>query len=174
MARPEKVQAVQEIAEKLKQSQGVVLVDYRGLNVKAMTELRAKLREAGVELKVVKNTLTSRAAQAIELEGLDPYLEGPTAAAFGFDDPVAAAKVLSDFAKSHEALQLKAGVLNGKVIDADEVAALAKLPSREQLVSQVLRGLQSPIAGLVNVLNGPIRNLAYVLEAIRKEKESAA
>lgn len=174
MAKPEKVQAVQEIAEKLKQSQGVVFVDYRGLNVKAMTELRAKLREAGAELKVVKNTLTRRAAEAIELEGLDPYLEGPTAAAFGYDDPVAPAKVLSDFAKTHEALELKAGVLSGKVIGAEEVAALARLPSKEELIGQVLRGLQSPIAGLANVLNGPIRSLVYVLEAIRKEKESAA
>lgn len=174
MARPEKVRMVEEIADRLKRSQAVVLTDYRGLDVKAITELRAKLREAGAELKVVKNTLTRLAAQSVEIEGLDPYLEGPTAAAFSYSDAVAAAKVISDFAKAHDALQVKAGVLNGKVISAEEVVALAKLPSREELVAKVLWGLQSPIAGLVNVLNGPVRGLVYALEAIRKQKESAA
>lgn len=174
MARPEKVRMVEEIADRLKRSQAVVLTDYRGLDVKAITELRAKLREAGAELKVVKNTLTRLAAQSVEIEGLDSYLEGPTAAAFSYSDAVAAAKVISDFAKAHDALQVKAGVLNGKVISAEEVVALAKLPSREELVAKVLWGLQSPIAGLVNVLNGPVRGLVYALEAIRKQKESAA
>lgn len=174
MARPEKVRMVEEIADRLKRSQGVVLTDYRGLDVKAMTELRAKLREAGAELKVVKNTLTRRAAEAVQIEGLDPYLEGPTAAAFGYSDPVAAAKVISDFAKTHEALQVKAGILNGRVISAQEVAALAKLPSREELVAKVLWGLKAPISGLASVLGGPIRGLVYALEAIRKQKESAA
>lgn len=174
MPRPEKVAAVQEIADKLRRGQCVVLADYRGLNVKEMTELRRRLREVGVEFKVVKNTLTQIAANEVEVEGLGPILEGPTAVAFGYDDPVAAAKAMNEFAKQNDRLQLKGGVLNGQVIDTDAVKALADLPPREVLIAQVLRGMQSPIAGLANVLQGTLRNLVYVLEAVRKEKEKAA
>lgn len=174
MARPEKVAAVEELAEKLKKSQGVILTDYRGLTVKEMTELRSQLRQAGVEFKVVKNTLTLLAARKAEIEGLEPVLEGPTAIAIGYDDPVVAAKTISEFAKKNDKLQVKAGVLTGKVIDVDGVKALADLPSREQLLAQVLRGMQGPISGLVNVLHGTLRNLVYVLEAVRKQKEEAA
>ena len=97
IARPEKVAAVEELAEKLKKSQGVILTDYRGLTVKEMTELRSQLRQAGVEFKVVKNTLTLLAARKAEIEGLEPVLEGPTAIAIGYDDPVVAAKTISEF-----------------------------------------------------------------------------
>jgi len=174
MARPEKVAAVQEIADKLRRGQGIVLADYRGLNVKEMTELRRQLREVGVELKVLKNTLVQIAAKDAEVEGLEPLLVGPTAVAFGYDDPVAAAKAVSEFASKNDRLEVKGGVLNGKAIDVEAVKALADLPSREVLVAQVLRGMQSPIAGFVNVLQGTLRNLVYVLEAVRKEKENAA
>lgn len=174
VARAEKVAVVNELADKLQRGQSVVLTDYRGLNVKSMTELRAKLREVGVEYKVVKNTLTLRAAQQIELEGLDELLVGPTAIAIGYDDPVSAAKVLTEFAKSNNALEVKGGVLEGRVIGVDEINALADLPSREELLAQVLRGMQSPIAGFAAVLQGTINKLVYVLEAVRKEKEGAA
>ncbi|NLV91564.1 MAG: 50S ribosomal protein L10 [Firmicutes bacterium] len=173
MPRADKVAAVAEIKENLSRSQGAVLADYRGLNVKQVTELRRQLREAGVEYKVVKNTLTIIAAKELGLDDLSQYLVGPTAIAFGYEDPVAPAKVLSDFAKDNKALELKAGVLNGEVIGLDEVKALAELPSREQLLAQVLRGMQAPIAGMVNVLQGTIRNFVYALEAIRKQKEEA-
>lgn len=174
MARPEKVAAVAELAEKLQKGQGVILTDYRGLTVKDMTELRSELRKVGVEFKVVKNTLTLLAAKQVEIEGLEPILEGPTAIAIGYDDPVVAAKTISEFAKKNDKLEVKAGILTGKVIDAEGVKALAELPSREQLLAQVLRGMQGPISGLVNVLHGSLRNLVYVLEAIRKQKEEAA
>lgn len=174
VAKPEKVAMVEEIADGLRRGQGIVLTDYRGLNVKAMTELRTELRKVGVEFKVVKNTLTLRAAKQVEIEGLEPLLEGPTAIAIGYDDPVAVAKAVSAFAKTHEQLQIKGGILEGNVISVDQVKALANLPSREELIAQVLRGMQAPIAGLVNVLHGSMRNLVYVLEAIRKQKESAA
>lgn len=174
MARAEKVAAVKELVDKLERGQGVVLTDYRGLNVKSMTELRTKLREVGVEYKVVKNTLALRAAQELDIQGLDDLLVGPTAIAFGYEDPVAPAKVLSEFAKSNDALELKGGVLEGRVIDVNEVKALADLPSREELLAQVLRGMQSPIAGLAAVLQGTLSKLVYALEAIRKEKEGAA
>lgn len=174
MARPEKVAVVEEVKEKLQRGQCVVLTDYRGLDVKEITELRRRLREVGVEFKVLKNTLTLIAAKECGLDELEPYLEGPTAVAFGYDDPVVGAKVISDFAKEHADLEVKGGVLNGRVIDVEAVKSLADLPSREQLIAQVLRGLQSPISGLANVLQGVPRNFVYVLEAIRKQKEDAA
>ena len=170
MARPEKEAAVSEIQEKFSKSQSVILADYRGLNVTEVTELRKQLREAGVEYKVVKNTLTSRAAKAANIDGLDQLLSGPTALAFGFNDVVVPAKILADFAKAHKKLELKGGILEGKVIDLDAVKELANLPSREALLGQVAGLLQSPMRGLVTVLSGPLRNAAYALEAIRKQK----
>lgn len=174
MPNPQKVAAVAEMADKLRRGEGVILTDYRGLNVKAMTELRAKLREAGVEYAVVKNTLALRAAQAAEIEGLEEYLTGPTAIAFAYEDPAAAAKVLSEFAKTNNALEIKGGLLGKQVIDAEGVKALAALPGREELLAQVLRGMQAPIAGLVGVLQGTLRQLVYALEAVRKQKEETA
>lgn len=171
----EKKALVAELAEKLKNTKGAVLTNYRGLNVAQDTNLRRKLREAGVEYRVVKNTMTRIAANEVGIQGMDAYLEGPTAIAVSMTDPVAPAKVISDFIKENklQALEVKAGLVEGKVIDAAGVKALASLPSREVLVAQVLAGMQSPIVGLVNVLQGNIRNLVYTLEAVRKQKESA-
>ncbi len=168
--RSEKEATVSQVAEKFSKSQSVVLADYRGLNVLEVTELRKKLREAGVEYKVIKNTLTSRAAKAANIEGLDEYLSGPTALAFGYNDPVTPAKILATFAKDHKKLELKAGVLEGKIISTKAVTALAELPSREALLGQIAGLLQSPMRGLVTVLSGPLRNLAYATEAVRKQK----
>lgn len=173
MARPDKVAAVAEIKDKLSRAQGAVITDYRGLNVSQVTELRKKLREAGVEYKVVKNTLTIRAAEESGLNDVVPLLTGPTAIAFGYEDPVVPAKVISDFAKSNKDLEVKGGLLEGQVLDIDAVKALADLPSREVLLGQVVRGMQAPISGMVNVLQGSIRNVVYALEAVRKQKEEA-
>lgn len=169
-----KKQVVEEIKDRLEKIQGAVLTDYRGLNVAEVTELRSKLREAGIEFKVLKNTLTSIAAHQIGLEDLDSYLEGPTAIAFGVDDPVAPAKILSDFAKAHKALEIKAGILENKVIDADGVKALAELPSREVLLAKVLGAMQSPMYGFAGSLQGLLRNLVYVLDAVREKKAAEA
>jgi large subunit ribosomal protein L10 len=163
---------VQEIKGKLEASKGAVLTDYRGLNVAEVTELRTKLREVGVEYKVVKNTLARIAANEIGIEGLDGYLEGPTAIAYGIEDAVAPAKVLSEFAKAHKNLEIKAGILEGKVIDLNGVKALADLPSREVLLAKLLGSMQSPLYGMANVLQGNLRNLVYVLDAVRKTKEA--
>lgn len=173
VARPEKVAVVEELAGKLQESAAAILTDYRGLNVKSMTELRAKLREAGVEYKVVKNTLTRLAAEKANVSGLDELLTGPTAIAFNKDDPVAPAKILTEFAKSNNALEIKGGILNGAVISVDEVKQLADLPSREELLATVLMRMQGPIYGLVYVLQGTLRSLVYALDAIRREKEAA-
>ncbi len=169
-----KEQTVQEITEKLQNSMTAVITDYRGLNVAQATKLRNELREVNVEYKVLKNTLTKIAAQNIGLAELNPYLEGPTAIAFSTDDPVAPAKVLARFSKDNKALEIKGGVLEGKVVSLDQIKALADLPSRDELLAQVLRGMQSPLVGMANVLSGPLRNMANVLDAVRKEKEAQA
>ncbi|SDF74750.1 50S ribosomal protein L10 [Sporomusa acidovorans] len=171
----EKLQTVAEIKEKLSATKGAVLTNYRGLTVAQDTKLRRKLREAGVEYRVFKNTMTRIAAKEAGIEGLDSYLEGPTAIAMSSTDPVAPAKIISDFIKENklQALEVKAGLVEGKVIDVAGVKALSSLPPKEVLVARVLAGMQSPIAGFVNVLAGNLRNLVYALEAVRKQKESA-
>ena len=169
----EKVQAVSEIKEKFEQASGIVLADYRGLTVAQVTQLRTQMRQAGVEYRVLKNSLVSRAAAEVGVEGLESYLKGPTAFAFSAD-PVAPAKVIMEFVKANtlKTLKIKAGVLEGKVIGAEGVKALAELPSREVLLSMVVRAMQGPLTGMANVLQGPIRKMAYALEEVRKLKEA--
>jgi len=171
----EKQAAVASIKEKLTGAKGAVLTTYKGLTVAQDTKLRKALREAGVEYRVVKNTLARIAAKEAGLEDLEEYLKGTTALAVSMEDAVAPAKVISDFIKENklESLEIKAGLLDGKLISMDEVKALANLPSRDVLIARVLAGMQSPIVGFVNVLQGNIRNMVYVLEAIRQQKESA-
>lgn len=169
--RPEKAGKVAELKDLLTSSKGVVLVDYCGLTVAEDTELRSKMREAGVKYMVAKNTFIRIAAQEAGIEGLDAYLEHNTAVAFSAEDPVAPAKILNDFSKEHKALEIKAGILDGKVIGLDEVKAVAELPSREELLAKLVGSMQAPISGLVNVLQGTIRNFVYTLEAVRQKKE---
>jgi large subunit ribosomal protein L10 len=168
-----KKQIVAETKDRFENAQSVVIVDYRGLNVSEITELRAQLRAVGVEMKVVKNTLVKRVAEALGITELNQYLEGPTAEVYSIQDPVSGPKVLAEFAKTHKNLEIKAGVLENRVIDAEGVKALADLPSREVLLAQVLAGMQGPLSGMVNVLQGPLRKFVYAVEAIRKEKEQA-
>lgn len=166
-------QIVSDIREKLEGSTAVVLTDYRGLNVAQATALRAKLRQANVEYRVLKNTLTLLAAREAGIEGLDEALKGPTAVAFS-PDPVSAAKILSEFAKTNKHLEIKGGVLEGKLISREEIKALAELPSREVLLSKVLGGMQAPLANFASVLNAPLRQLAQVVNAVREQKETNA
>lgn len=165
-----KSQNVEEIKEKIGKAQSVVLVDYRGLNVEQLTELRSQYRKAGVDYKVYKNTMMRLAFKDLGLEDFNEFLKGPSAVAFGYDDPVGAAKITAEFAKINTKLEIKAGIVDGKVIDVDGVNSLASLPSREVLVAQVLGGLNAPIQGFANVLQGTIRSLAIVLNAIAEEK----
>jgi len=168
----EKKQIVQEIKEKVEKSQGIVLVDYRGLTVEEVTQLRRNYRKAGVEYKVYKNTLMRFAFKELGLEDFNEYLEGPNAIAFGYDDPVQPAKITSEFAKNHEKLEIKAGIVDGKIVGIEEIKELANLPSREVLIAQVLGGFNAPITGLVNVLQGTIRSLVYALNAIKEKQEA--
>lgn len=169
----EKQKVVEDIKQKFQSSTGVVLADYRGMTVTQVTNLRVELRQAGVEYRVLKNTMVRRAADEIGIQGLDEYLEGPTAVAFSAD-PVAPAKILSEFSKKNKTLTIKAGVLEGTVIGPEKIKDLANLPSREVLLSQVLAGMQGPLQGMVNVLQGPIRKLGYAMEEVRKLKEAQA
>ncbi|XID90847.1 50S ribosomal protein L10 [Paenibacillaceae bacterium WGS1546] len=157
-----KQQEVDAIAAKLRESSSTIVTDYRGLNVAQVTELRKQLREAGVEFQVLKNSLVSRAAASAELSELDTVLTGPTAVAFG-TDAVAPAKILSDFAKKNDALKIKAGVVEGRVVDAAQVKALADLPSREGLLSMLL-----------SVLQAPVRNFALAVKAVADKNEASA
>ena len=143
---------VAQLTERFQNAQAGVLADYRGLTVEQDTALRVKLRDAGVEYTVLKNNLTRFAANAAGLEELDPILHGPTAVATSVDDVVAPAKVLVDFAKDNEALELKGGIVNGKVISLDEVKVYAAIPSKEVLISKMLGSLQSPISKLARTL----------------------
>ena len=157
-----KQQAVDEISSKLRESASTVIADYRGLNVAQVTELRKQLREAGIEFQVLKNSLVRRATVNAELSELDNVLTGPTAIAFSKADSVAPAKILSDFAKKNDALKVKGGVVDGRVFDADEIKALADLPSREGLLSMLL-----------SVLQAPMRNFALAVKAVA-EKDGGA
>ena len=154
VVREEKVQAVQEIASKLRESKSAVLTDYRGLTVKQVTELRKLCRDAGVDFKVYKNTLTHRATAEVGVSELDQYLTGPTAMAFA-EDEVTAAKILNDFAKKNDKLEIKAGIVDGQVMSEAQIKTLADLPSREGLLSMLL-----------SVLQAPVRNFALAVKAV--------
>ncbi|MCX7748666.1 MAG: 50S ribosomal protein L10 [Clostridia bacterium] len=170
----QKKEVVKNLAEKVKAAKTIVLADYRGLTVEQDTELRNALRKEGVEYKVYKNTLTKFAMNENGISGLDTHLNGPTAIAMSENDLVAPAKVLVEFSKKYDKLELKAGVVEGKVINVDQVKALAELPPREVLIARVLGGFNAPISGLVNVLNGNIRGLAVALNAIAEKKGANA
>lgn len=150
---------VEEITEKFQTAATAVVVDYRGLSVSQVTELRKQLREAGVEFKVYKNTMTRRAVEVAGLEGLNESLTGPNAIAFSTEDVVAPAKILNDFAKKNEHLEIKAGVIEGTIATAEDIKALAELPSREGLLSMLL-----------SVLQAPMRNFAVVTKAVAEQK----
>ncbi len=165
---------IAEIKEKIENSQALVLVDYRGLNVEQINELRTKYREAGVEYKVYKNTMMRFAFNELGYEGMDEFLAGPSAVAFSMEDPVSAAKVTRNFAKDHEHLVIKSGVVDGNVIGVDAVVELADLPSREELVARALAGFNSPLQGFANVLNGTIKGLVVALNAIAEQKAQEA
>ena len=158
-----KAQQVAEVAEQFKNASSVVVVDYLGITVEEATNLRAELRKAGVQFAVIKNSILTRAAKEAGLEGMDDIFKGPSAVAFSNDDVVAPAKILADFAKKVEALEIKAGVIEGKVSSKEEIEALAKLPNREGLLSMLL-----------SVLQAPVRNTALAIKAVADQKDGAA
>jgi len=169
----QKQEQVAALTEQLKNAVAGVLVDYKGINVQNDTKLRKELREAGVHYMVVKNSLLRRAVENVGYDGLKDVLAGSTALALSDKDMVAAAKILSKYAEdSKGAFTIKAGFVEGKLLDVEGVKQLSKLPSREELVAMTLRGLNAPISGFVNVLNANIRGLVVALNQIAEKKSA--
>ena len=169
------METVKELTDELRGSLGTVLVDYRGVNVSQDTELRTALRGAGVNYRVAKNSMTRFAVRELGLTGLEKSLVGPTAIATSSADPVAPAKVLCEFAKKFEKLEIKAGAVGSEILDLAGIQALAELPPKEVLVAKMVGMIAAPISGLVNVLNANIRGLAVALSAIvEKRQEQSA
>ena len=171
-----KQQTIVEIKDRFQRAGSVILVEYRGINVEDVTNLRRQFRAADVEYVVLKNTLVKRALGELNIDGLDSLLEGPSAFAFSYKDPVAPAKVIKDFIDKtkNEHIKVKGGLVDGQVIDVKGVQALANLPPREVLIAQLMGSLNAPATNLVGVLSATLRSLVYAIDAIRKQKEGPA
>ena len=168
----EKQALVADIKEKLADSSSVVVTDYRGLNVEEVTELRNKLCQEGVEYKVLKNNLVKRACAESGIEGFDDVLKGPTAVAFS-PDAVAPSKILFEFLKKHKNLQVKGGLLEGKVVDVDQLEALSKLPSKEVLLSHVVGAFVAPLQQTVSLFAAPMRDFVGAVKALQEKQDQA-
>lgn len=172
MAKLKKREVVTFLAEKLGRSQIVIATDYRGLSAGEIAELRWRLREVGVEYRVVKNTLASFAAAKVGKSGLSEFLRGPTALAFGYEDVVGSAKALIEWQKLRETpLTIKGGLLGERLLTAEEVQSLATLPAREELLAKVTGTLQAPIYRLLSILGGNLRALIWVLQSRKQALE---
>jgi len=174
MVRPEKIEEVELLRDKLGSSQCLVVADFSGLTVADMGELRGKCRANNVMFRVVKNRLMKRAAAELDSSVIDELLAGPTGVAFGMEGPVDPAKVLVEFAKDHEKLEIRGGFLDGKILSGAEVEALSKIPGRQELLSMIARGFQAPTQNFVGVLHGLTSKLVRTLDAVAKQKEEAA
>ncbi len=168
-----KKQFVKELKERLDKSAVVILTDYKGLDVEAVTELRAKLREADVEYQVIKNTMLRLASEGTDIEPIKEHFVGPSAIALSYEDPVAPAKVLTEFAKANDKLEIKVGAMDGRVLDLSAIKALSDLPSREQLLATVLSAMNAVPTSLVTALSDVPRRMVNVLNAIKDQKEAA-
>ena len=165
---------VDELTGKLEGAHGFFLTDFTGITVKHMTELRAKLRDAGIEYIVVKNTLATRALGGLDLPEIGDFFAGPTGLVIGRDNAVEAAKILDEFAKSHDDRpKVKAGLVERKPVSAAEVSRLAKLPPREQLLAELLGAMQAPLAQFAYVVQAHVNEFAGLLEALRAERDQA-
>jgi large subunit ribosomal protein L10 len=172
--RDQKATAIAEIAGQIQESEAVFAIDYRGITVAQVAELRGKLRETDATFRVVKNTLTERAADQADAEALKSLLEGPTALTFVRGDAAAAAKVIADFQRSTggELLPFKGGLLDGDALDAAQITAISKLPTRQVLYGQLVGMIASPLTGLARSLNGLVGGLAIALGGVLEKKES--
>jgi len=169
----EKKKIVDDLHDRLARSKVVIVTDYKGLDVAAITDLRRQLRASEVEFQVVKNTLLLRAAADTDALLMQDQFKGPSAIALSYDDPVAPAKILTSFAKENEKLEIRAGVMAGKVLDLTAIKALSNMPSREQLLAQLLSAMNAVPTSLVRVLAAVPQKLLYALQAIKEQKEAA-
>jgi large subunit ribosomal protein L10 len=170
--KAEKAATVETITTRLKSSSTAVLADYRGMTVAQMSDLRRKLRDGGIDMMVVKNTLARRAAKAAGYEALNTELMGPIAMIFADEDVSAPARILNEYIRANRKMVIKGGLLEGQVIKAEAVVELADLPSREILLSRLLGAMQAPLANLASVLQAPLSQLARTLDALRTQKET--
>lgn len=172
MNREQKAATIEKLAGEISSSQAVFAVDYRGLSVPQAAELRSKLRDADASFRIVKNSLTERAADQVGAESLKTMLSGPTALAFVRGDAALAAKALADYARATQLLPFKGGLMDGGVLDASQIVAISRLPSREVLYGQLVGVVASPVSGLVRTLNALLGGLAVALGQVRQKKES--
>ena len=173
MPRPDKVEAVKQIASDLKSCDVYYIVDYRGLTYSESAELRRRLVKVDATLKVVKNTLAKRAATEAGVDGLEALLQGPTAIVYAKGDAVQTAKTIQDFIRENKKISVRGGKLESTMLAASDVETLATLPSREQLIARLVGTLAAPLSGLVTVLNGPIRQLVIVVGQIEQKANAA-
>ena len=173
MKLEKKQEIVQEIHEKFARSKIVIVTDYKGLDVATISDLRRKLREADIEYRVVKNTLLARASEGTDAEAIKDDFKGPSGVALSYDDPVAPAKVLTQFAKENNKLEIKVGVMGNSVLSVDDIKALSALPSREVLLGQLLSVMVAVPTSFVRVLNAVPQKFLYALQAIKEQKEAA-
>ncbi|MGH2707788.1 MAG: 50S ribosomal protein L10 [Actinomycetota bacterium] len=171
MARSEKIEVVGEIRRRLEDSSAALLTEFRGLKVEEMRELRRSLRSSETDFKVVKNTLARLAAREARLDSLLPLLEGPTAIAFVRGDPVAAAKSLDEMMKKYPALVVKGGLLEGRVLDAEDAQALARTKPRDVLLAELAGAFQAPLRKVLFLVTAPLRSLGYAMAAYREKLE---
>jgi large subunit ribosomal protein L10 len=174
MNRSEKEQIITEVAEKISRAKSMFFADFTGITVEEVNELRREFRKSGIEYHVVKNTLARKALESVT--GFDKVVDGlvgPTAIAFGYDDPVAPAKIIKKFREKHEKLNVKVCVLEHKVYDGSKLNDLAKLPTRNEMVASILGSIQAPIAGIAGAVGAVMRDLVNVIDAIEKKKQAA-
>jgi large subunit ribosomal protein L10 len=174
MNRDEKAVAIAEIASNIDESEAIFAVDYRGISVAQVAELRSKLRDADATFKVVKNSLTERAADQAGAESLKDFLAGPTALTFVRGDIAVAAKAIADYARATQMLPFKGGLMGGEALDVEQLRSLSRLPSREVLYGQLVGVVASPVSGLVRTLGALVSGLAVALGQVREKKESGA
>jgi len=169
----EKKKIVENLQERFSKSAIVIITDYKGLDVTTINELRGKLKEENIEYQVVKNTLLTRASAETDVDLIKEHFRGPSAVALSYDDPVAPAKIIMDFAKDHKALEVKVGVMNGKMLDAGQIKALSMLPSREELLAKFLFVLNGVPTSLVRTLSEIPKKMIYLVLAVKDQKEAA-
>ena len=172
MPKPEKIEAVETMKEMFSAAEGFVLADYTGLTVEEANELRGKCKEAEIEYTVIKNTLAKIAVKQAELEGVDDFIDGPTAVALSVKDSTAPARVLAAFMKEAQKMTFRGGYLDGRAYSADEIKEISRLPGKDGLMAQVIGALNSPMASLVWSLEGTLRGLISVIDQIAQKKET--
>ncbi len=172
MKREEKAQIIESLQEKARNANIALVTDFRGLNVEKMEELRGKLREENIDFQVVKNTLAKIALQDTSHEVITDYFKDCCAIAFGYDDPVVAAKVLTEFAKKNKTFQIRFGSYEGEVLDEEKINSLSQLPGRQELIAQLLSTFNAVPTNFVGLFSNLLRNFLYALNGIKEQKES--